>query len=47
MKKALHYAELVSKFTESQLWKDRKMEYNLNVDRYKCLKCGVDEVYQQ
>jgi hypothetical protein len=38
--KALRYAELVSKYSESQLWKDRKIEYNFNVNRYKCLKCG-------
>jgi uncharacterized OB-fold protein len=38
--KALSYAELVSKYTESQLLKDTKIEYNIKVDHYKCLKCG-------
>ena len=38
--KALSYAELVSKYTESPLKKDRKIELNINVDHYKCLKCG-------
>ena len=38
--KALHYAKLVAEYTETQLWKDRKIEYNFKVDHYKCLKCG-------
>ena len=38
--KALRYAELVSKYTESQLFKDNTIEYNIKADRYKCLKCG-------
>jgi hypothetical protein len=38
--KALNYAELVSTYTESQLFKDIKIEYNIKVDHYKCLKCG-------
>jgi len=38
--KALNYAELVSRYTESQLFKDTKIEYNNKVDHYKCLKCG-------
>ncbi|MFC1494384.1 hypothetical protein ACFL6W_03800 [Thermodesulfobacteriota bacterium] len=38
--KALSYADLVSKYTESQLFKDNKIEYNIKVEQYKCLKCG-------
>jgi len=38
--KALSYAELVSRYTESQLSKDSKIEYNIKVEHYKCLKCG-------
>lgn len=38
--KAMRYAELVSKYTESQLWKDIKTEYNVNVTHYKCINCG-------
>lgn len=38
--KAMHYAELVSKYTESRLWIDIEKEYNINVDHYKCLNCG-------
>ena len=38
--KALSYAELVSKYTESPLKKDMEIELNINVDHYKCLKCG-------
>ena len=39
--KALQYAELVSKYTESKLWKDRNIEYSDNTEvQYKCLKCG-------
>jgi hypothetical protein len=38
--KALSYAKLVSKYTESQLFKDTEIEYNIKVDHYKCLKCG-------
>ena len=38
--KALDYAELVSKYTESQLKQNNKIEYNYNGDHYKCLKCG-------
>ncbi len=38
--KALSYAKLVSRYTESQLFKDTKIEYNIKVDHYKCLKCG-------
>ena len=38
--KALHYAELVSKYTESPLWRDKKIKYNFNGDQFKCLKCG-------
>jgi hypothetical protein len=38
--KALSYAELISKYTESPLKKDRKIELNINVDHYRCLKCG-------
>ena len=38
--KALHYAEQVSKYAESQLFKSNKIEYNIKGDRYKCLKCG-------
>lgn len=38
--KALHYAELVAKYTASQLFKDKKIEYDVKVDHYKCLKCG-------
>lgn len=38
--KALSYAELVSKYTESPLKKDMKIELNIDIDRYKCLKCG-------
>ena len=38
--KALTYAEQVSKYTGSQLFKDTKIEYNIKVDNYKCLKCG-------
>ncbi|MBN1907473.1 MAG: zinc ribbon domain-containing protein [Deltaproteobacteria bacterium] len=38
--KALSYAELVSKYTGAQLFRDTKIEYNIKVDHYKCLKCG-------
>ena len=38
--KALRYAELVSKFTESPIKKYIKTEYDSNADRYKCLACG-------
>ena len=38
--KALDYAELVSRYTGSQLFKDNKIEYNMKVYHYKCLKCG-------
>ena len=38
--KALRYAEQVSKYTGSPLFKDIKIEYNIKVDNYKCLKCG-------
>jgi len=38
--KALDYAELVSKYTGTKLFKDNKIEYNIKVDHYKCLKCG-------
>ena len=38
--KALDYAKLVSKYTGAQLFKDTKIEYNIKVDRYKCLNCG-------
>ena len=38
--KALSYAELVSRYTDSQLFKDTKIEYNIKLDHYKCLKCG-------
>ena len=38
--KALSYAELVARYTGAQLFKDNKIEYNIKVDHYKCLKCG-------
>jgi len=38
--KAMSYAELVSKYTGSQLWKDIKKEYDVNVNHYRCLNCG-------
>ena len=38
--KALSYAELVSKYTEAHLFNKNKIEYNIKVDHYKCLKCG-------
>ena len=37
---ALLYAELVSKYTGAHLFKDTKIEYNVKVEHYKCLKCG-------
>jgi hypothetical protein len=37
--KALSYAELVSRYTGSQLFRDTKIEYNINLDHYKCIKC--------
>ena len=38
--KAFRYAELVSRYTGAQLFKDNKIEYNIKVDHYKCSKCG-------
>ena len=38
--KALDYAELVSKYTESHLKQNNKIEYNTKAEHYKCLKCG-------
>lgn len=38
--KALNYAELVSKYTGANLFRDTKIEYTGKADQYKCLKCG-------